>query len=148
MSDLDIDLDGLFSSTAAAHTAQDIPKTAPTDADDRIEDWFREVLASTDDNTDDSSAAPSTASLPFAGVCAEQETTTSDLTSFEFTPGSMGVQGDDMDMEMDRLLEMLPPTDDEYQSLLSCVLDDGKLSDVKNDEEWNWDLVQPSVAVV
>jgi hypothetical protein len=56
----------------------------------------------------------------------------------------MGADGDDMDLE--RLLNLLPDPGDDFQSLLTSVMDDGKLSEAV--EGWNWELAQPSMAVV
>ena len=56
----------------------------------------------------------------------------------------MGAEGDDMEME--KLLNLLPDTGDEFQSLLASVMDDGKVSEAV--EGWNWELAQPSVTVV
>ena len=145
MSSLDIDL-GLLSSTVAAHSAQDIPKTS-TDEDGWIEDWSREVLASSDSSAISDpitgTASPSSG-LPFTSACSEPEATSSNVNLLNLPPGSMGAEGDDMEME--KLLNLLPDTGDEFQSLLASVMDDGKVSEAV--EGWNWELAQPSVTVV
>ena len=55
---------------------------------------------------------------------------------------------DEDDMEMDRLLNLLPETGDEFQSLLASVMEDGKLSEAKTKEDWNWEVSQSSIVVV
>jgi len=151
MSALDIDIDlELLATTTVAPSAQDITETVLAEpTDERIEEWFREVLSSSIDGTaSDTVTTSSSTCLSSARLRAEQETPTAGMNLFEFTSGSMGGQGGDMDMEMDRLLELLPTTGDEFQNLLASVMDDGSVAEAKTEDDWNWELAQPSVSVV
>jgi len=51
-------------------------------------------------------------------------------------------------MEMDLLLDLLPDTGDEFQSLLASVMEDGKGSEAKAEKDRNWEVTQPSVVIV
>lgn len=65
------------------------------------------------------------------------------MSSFEFTPGSVGGQGDEMEMEMDRLLDLLPSTAngvEDFQGLLASMMDNEKVSTSKIEDDWNWEL--------
>ncbi|KAF8588666.1 hypothetical protein K439DRAFT_1658349 [Ramaria rubella] len=138
---------GLLSSTAAEHSSQDITETS-ADEDSRIEDWFREVMASTDcpDHDSITDATSSSSGVYVASPRSKQETSSADVTAYDFTPGSMGVEEGDVDM--DRLLDLLPTTGDEFQDLLASVIDVNRASEVASKEDWNWELTQPPVAVV
>jgi len=66
------------------------------------------------------------------------------VNSFEFTPGSSGGQGDEMEMEMDRLLDLLPSAAmtgvEDFQGLLASMMDNEKVSTSKIGDDWNWEL--------
>lgn len=154
VSGLDINL-GLLPTTA---TSTSTPAQAPFNAlalashnnSSNIEDWFTEVLASapTDNfgasaDSDAPHGAASSTGYATTGVRSEQETPASDVSSYEFTPGSVGGQGDEMEMEMDRLLDLLPSTTDgveDFQGLLASMMDNEKVSTSKIGDDWNWEL--------
>lgn len=60
------------------------------------------------------------------------------MSSYEFIPGLVGEQGDDMEMELDNLLDLLPSPTEDIQSLLVSMMDNEKVSQSK--EDWNWEL--------
>jgi len=70
------------------------------------------------------------------------------VSSYEFTPGAaVGGQGDDMEMEMDRLLDLLPSTGsgEDFQGLLASMIDNEKVSQSKLGDDWNWELTVAAV---
>ena len=144
MSTLDIDL-GLVSSTTAAHSAHDISEM-PAVEDSRIEDWFQEVLASTDSPATITVTASPTSGVSPTGTCSEQEASPSNMIPYELPQGSTGEVGDEAEME--QLLNLFPDTGDEFQNLLASVMEDGKVSEAKTEDKWNWELTQSSLAVV
>ena len=150
VSGLDINL-GLLSSTSATHTAQASIDSFTLPQGNNIEDWFSEVLSSTADNVCNSGndAVTTTPNLGYAveGLCSEQEASPSDVSLYEFTPGSARGQGDDMEMEMDRLLDLLPSTatSEDFQGLLASMIDNEKVSQSKIGDDWNWELTVAAV---
>ena len=68
------------------------------------------------------------------------------MIPFEFTAGS--VREEQHGRELDRLLDLLPATGDEFENILDSLMDDGKASGMAADESWGWALGQPSETLV